>query len=389
MKKILFAIVLTLLMTLPVFAQYTAEDLPALEADPNVEVVRHDDGSIEIFKKVQFYETLEHLIPVEVFNRENIGYEKPILNSAHIAGPDEISGDPLVIGSNVLLSILIFLIVGLACFLFNNVLGAHGDGINKFMKKIPGYGLFEKRKGNRFVRFLILLLMLFLFGLVAAHISPDFSLFEQKNLGMLIITVGTIIVATYIKDIVRFISARRNGWDAFFKPNVLGLLLAIICVVLSRNLNIPPGYLFGIPIGLFIISKQFNKGEGRFEFSALSWMFFMALIVWFLLPFVRGYEILNDSFNLLFVILIEGLFFELFPITYLPGGAIFKWSKVAWAFIFGIVSFSLLHTLFNPNSTVAAIGENAPTLNTLIILGAFVVFCFGVWGIARLKSRNL
>lgn len=389
MKKTLLAIILSLLLAIPVFAQYTADDLRALEADPTVEVVRHDDGSIEIFKRIEFYKTIEQYIPREVFNRENIGYENPILNTAHIAGPDEVSGDPLVIGSNAFLSILIFLIVGLACFLFNNVLAAHGDGINKFFKKIPGHGLFEKRKGNRFVRFLILLLMLVLFGLVAAHITPDFNLFEQKNLGILIVTVATIIIATYVKDIVRFISARRNEWDAFFKPNILGLLLAIICVVLSRNLNIPPGYLFGIPIGLFIISKQFNKQEGKFEFSALSWMFLMAGLVWFLIPFTRGYEIANDLFNLLFVILIEGLFFELFPITFLPGGAIFKWSKVAWAFLFGIVSFSLLHTLFNPNSTVTAIGENAPTINTLIILGGFVVFCFGVWGVARIKSRNL
>jgi len=226
-----------------------------------------------------------------------------------------------------------------------------------------------------------------IFGLVAAHISPEFNLFEQKNLGILIITVATIIIATYTKDIVRFILARRNSWEAFFKPNVLGLVLAVICVIISRNLEIPPGYLFGIPIGLFILSKNFEKKEGKFEFSSLSWMFFMAILVWFLTPFAKGYDAVHDLFNLLYIILLEGLFFELFPLTFLPGDAIFKWSKIAWASIFGSVSFLLLHSLFNPNSTVASIGDSTPTINTLIVLGAFVVVCFAVWGIAKLRLK--
>ncbi|MFC1599505.1 hypothetical protein ACFL3T_00570 [Patescibacteria group bacterium] len=393
MKKTLLAVFISLLIALPAFAQtyLTPAEVEEYKNDPNAEIIYHDDGTVEVFKKIHFFEEIEQIIniPPEIFYRENLGYDKPILNSAHIAGPDQISSDPFVIGSNALFAILIFLVVGLACFLFNNVLEAHGEDINKFMKRIPGYGMFEKQTDNKFVRVLILFLMLVLFGIVAAHISPDFNLFEQKNLGILIITIGTIIIATYIKDVLRFIKAKRNGWDAYFKPNVLGLLLAVLCVVLSRTLEIPPGYLFGIPIGLYIFSKDYNKNEGKFEFSSLWLMYILAGVVWFFIPFARNYEILSDLFNLLFVILIEGLFFELFPLAYLPGGAIFKWSKPAWAFIFGVVSFSLLHTLFNPNSTVTALSENAPTLNTLIILGVFVLFCFGVWGIARLKSRNL
>lgn len=392
MKKTLLAILLSLLIAIPAFAQqyYSPDELAELEKDPNVEVIYNDDGSIEIFRKIHFFEQIEEIIriPVGLFDRENLGYKDPILDTTHIAGPDQVSGDPWVIATNSFLAILIFLIVGLACFLFNNVLEAHGDDINKFIKKIPGYGMFDEPKKNKLIRLLVLVLLLVLFGLIAAHISPDFNLFEQKNLGMLVITVGSIIFATYIKDMIRFIIARRNSWDAYFKPNIIGLVLAVICVVLSRMLEIPPGYLFGIPIGLFIIAKHFEQKEGKFEFSSLLWMFFMAGVVWFFIPFARNYEALNDLFNLMFVILIEGLFFELFPITYLPGGAIFRWSKPAWALIFGLVSFSLLHTLFNPNSTIAVISESTPTINTLIILGVFVIFCFVVWIIARFTKKK-
>ncbi|MFC1647564.1 hypothetical protein ACFL10_01055, partial [Patescibacteria group bacterium] len=352
MKKILLLFLVLCFLTLAVspqliFAQtnLTSAELAELRNDPNVEIITRPDGTIEVIKKIKIFE--EFTIPREIFVRENIGYEVPILDDQHIKSPNEVSRDPFVIGTNALLAILIFLIVGLACFLFNNVLEAHGDEINKFTKKIPILNLFEESKQykHRLLKKVIIFLFLLLFGLVAAHISPDFNLFEQKNLGILIITVGTIIIATYAKDIIRFVIARRNAWPAFFKPNILGLFLAIGCVILSRTLKIPPGYLFGIPVGLFIVSKQFNKSEGKFEYASLSWMFFMAIVAWFIIPYTKGYEIINDLFNLLFVILLEGVFFELFPLTYLPGEAIFKWSKIAWASIFGSVSFLLLHTL--------------------------------------------
>lgn len=378
-----------------VFAQDTftrlSEIPPELTQDTDeyeVEVVENPDGSYEIIHKYKIFNQFK--IPVEVFERDNLWYEDPILDDEYIVSPFELSRDPEVYGSNALLAILIFLVVGIACFLFNNVIEAHGDSINKFANKIPILNLFQGDKiyKRSFIKKLFLLFILLLFGLIAAHISPDFNLFEQKNLGILIVTVVSIIVATYAKDTWRLVIASREGWPAFFKPNLLGLLLAIFCVFISRKLEIPPGYLFGIPMGLFIFSKGFEKNEGKFEFSALWWMFFMAILFWFAAPFVQDYETIFDLTNLLYVILLEGVFFELFPITFLPGKAIYKWSKVAWAFIFGTVSFLILQTLFNPNSTLASIKDQPPAMNTLIILGAFVIFSFVVWGIAKLTAAK-
>jgi hypothetical protein len=389
MKRIFLTIIVLCLLALIqgpqlVFAQGDLSSRSDLE-EYETEIIENPDGSIEIIKKYKFYEQIR--IPKEIFVRENIGYKNPILDDEYIMSPQEISRDPSVIGTNAFLAILIFLVVGLACFLFNNVIESHGDDINKFTKRIPILRLFEgsQLQKRSIIKTFTLLLTLLLFGLIAAHISPDFNLLEQKNLGILIVTVVSIILATYAKDIWRFFIARRWDWPAFFKPNVLGLLLAIICVVLSRKLEIPPGYLFGIPMGLFIFSKNFEKNEGKFEFSALSWMFLMAIGVWFVTPYAKEYEVIYDLCNLLYVILLEGVFFELFPLTYLPGKAIYKWSRFAWALIFSAVSFLLLHTLFNPNSTFSAIQDSNPTKNTLIILGVFVLFCFTVWGIARIR----
>ncbi|MFH1533555.1 MAG: hypothetical protein ABID64_01340 [Nitrospirota bacterium] len=390
MKKLILIFIAFLLTTQFAFAAdnlISATDISDLGEPDEIEIIENPDGTIEYRKKYKIYELIE--IPQEWFEREKFGYENPILDDAYIKSPSEISRDPEVIGSNILLAILIFLVVGIASFLFNNVIEVHGDEINKFTKKIPLLNLFEKSKlrKNSFTRKIVLLILLILFGLVAAHITPEFSLFEQKNLGILIITVATVILATYAKDMMRFFLARKWNCPAFFKPNILGLFLAVICVVLSRNLAIPPGYLFGIPMGLFIFAEKFDRNEGKFEYYSLTWMFLMAIAVWFATPYTANYEVVHDLFNLLYIILLEGVFFELFPLTFLPGEAIFKWSKIAWASIFGAVSFLILHSLFNPNSTFSAINENPPTKNTLIILGIFVATSVVIWGIAKLRLK--
>lgn len=395
MKKLFFTIFLFSAVVMSagfqtVFAQETVtqRDIDALAADENTEIIRNPDGTIEIRKKVTFFEQFK--IPKEIFFRTNFGYKNPILNDKYIYSPLEISSDPFVIGTNAFLAILVFLIVGLACSLMNNVLESHGDDINKFINKIPVLRLFhgENLYRKSFFKKLILIFILIVFALIAAYISPDFDLFKQKNLGILILTLLSVIVAAYAKDTVSFIIARRNDWPAFFKPNILGFFLAVLCVVLSRNVQISPGFLFGIPMGLFIFSKQFEENEGKYSFSILNWMFFFAVAAWFAAPFTGEYEVIYDFLNLTYVILLEGLFFELFPLAYLSGGAIYKWSRFAWAAIFGVVCFFLLHTLFNPNSTIATIQQNPPARNTLIILGIFVVICFSVWGIAKIKPAT-
>ncbi|NIA02091.1 MAG: hypothetical protein GWP15_01780 [Nitrospirae bacterium] len=391
MKKII--LFLLILLQTSQFA-YAADSLtsapdPSELGEPSeIEIITRPDGTIEYRKTYKIYELIE--IPTELFERDKFGYENPILDPSHIKSPSEVSRDPAVIGSNILLAILIFLVVGIACFLFNNVIEENGDEINKFTRKIPLLNLFEKSKlrKNSFTRKVVLLILLIIFGLITAHITPDFNLFEQKNLGILIITVATVVIASYTKDLMRFFLARKWNWPAFFKPNILGLFLAVFCVILSRNLAISPGYLFGIPMGLFIFSEKFERNEGKFEYYSLTWMFLMAVAVWFITPYTKDYEVVHDLSNLLYIILLEGVFFELFPITFLPGKAIYKWSKFAWASLFTAVSFLLLHSLFNPSSTFSAINESPPTTNTLIILGAFVGMSFFVWGVAKLRLNS-
>jgi len=198
-------------------------------------------------------------------------------------------------------------------------------------------------------------------------------------MGILLVTVTAIIVGTFAKDFFRFLVALSWKCPVLFKPNVLGLLLAVVCIFLSRALEVTPGYIFGLAIGLFIYSERFKKNEGRLEFFGLFWMLLLAIGAWLLVPILKPYPVLSDLMILLFVILIEGVFFEAMPLSYLPGYPIFTWNKWLWGFFFGSVTFLLFHTLFNPNSSLAALSNSAPTRITLMILGAYGVLNLGLW----------
>lgn len=321
--------------------------------------------------------------PFDFWARENFGYTLPPIAPESVPGPKQFSYDPIVIGTNLLFALLLALIVGLASFLFNNILEGNGDKINAFVKKIPIIGRLEaeSHKKKSFLRVFSLIVVLVLFAITASYLSPNFSLAELKNLGVLTVAIISVTLATFAKDFSRYFMAKKWSWEALFKPNVMGLLLAIGCVAVSRYFEISPGYLFGIPMGLFILSNQFEKKEkaGRFEFGGLFLMLISAFVIWFITPFTEPYEVINDLFNLLYVIVLEGVFFELFPLTFLPGAAIYNWSKGVWAASFGVVSFLLFHTLFNPNGSFGTIQQQTPTYMTIILLLIFAAFSFLLW----------
>ena len=199
------------------------------------------------------------------FQREDFGYTNPIIKRSGVTHLNQISVDPLVIIANTLIAILIFLIIGAASFLFNNIIEAHGDDINTFYGKFRLLRIFHVDKSDKHSgkRKLVLFALLMAFAFVAAHITPDFNILKLENPGILLVTSVAIILGTYTKDFLRFIIALRWKSLSYFKPNIMGLFLAIFCVILSRNLEISPGYLFGIPMGLYIFGSKFEKNEGK------------------------------------------------------------------------------------------------------------------------------
>jgi hypothetical protein len=325
------------------------------------------------------------------YERKKLGYKNPIIRDQQVRHPKNVSKDRGVIGANVLLAILVFLSVGLSSFLFNNLIEAHGDDLNKFYKRVPLLKQFYTKNATKkhvALRFITLAVVLLLFAVIAAHIDPDFNLLKLENLGVLLITTIVIILSTFTKDFMRFFVALKWKCPALFRPNIIGLFIAVACVALTRHFELSPGYVFGIPMGLFIISRRFEENEGHLEFLGLLLMLGVTILTWWLAPMAEEYQILYDVLTLLYVILLEAVFFELFPLEYLPGKAIYHWNKPAWAILFIVTVFLLFHTIFNPQSTLSTIKDSRPTKITLFIFGAYVIFSILLWAFMTYRSKS-
>lgn len=279
-----------------------------------------------------------------------------------------------------LFAFIFFLVVGGSNFLFNNILTTEGDRFNTFvLSRFSGKSWF-------------ILVLVLVYGVIGAYINPEFRIPEEQ-LGMAIIVILSIVLSACMKDVVLFLLARFWRLPSWFKANVSGLVVAAVCVIISRSFQLSPGYIYGIPVGVVIASTVYSKRESFFEFLGILWLLVLALIVWVLGSFLTNYPVPLDILNLLFVIMIEDAFLELLPLPYLAGGAIFRWRKLLWFLEFTLAAFLLFHTLFNPEGTIVNLEQSPPALSAVLLLGCyaagvFLLWAYIVWGRKRATDTD-
>jgi drug/metabolite transporter (DMT)-like permease len=85
---------------------------------------------------------------------------------------------------------------------------------------------------------------------------------------------------------------------------------------------------------------------------------------------------LEPLFLTIFLLCLQGVFFELFPLSVTDGGDIWNWRKLVWLAAFAVVFFCFYHFLLNPSAS----GVQALQQNGVQALGVLIV----VFGLATL-----
>ncbi len=265
---------------------------------------------------------------------------------------------------------LFFLVVGSSNYLFNSILVTEGERVEaKFSKLAP------LRNHAWFI-----LLVLLGYGIIGAHINPEFSLLPGEQLGIALVTITGLVFSVCIKDTALLFLAKKWKVSGRFRANIGGFAIAVVCILLTRAFALNPGYIYGLPIALLLSTTLVRQREGLFEFLGILWLLFLAAAMWLIGPSLAAYPVLFDLSNLLFVLLVEDAFFELLPLPYLAGGTIFHWKKWVWLVQFVTVLFFLFATLFNPQGTINSLLETPPTMVALTLLGCYAVGVFVLWG---------
>ena len=169
------------------------------------------------------------------------------------------------------------------------------------------------------------------------------------------------------------------------------LVVAVACVALSRALGFEPGYLYGIVGGFVMAAAVSDRDAGRS--SAFGTLFGLALAAAAWLAHGRlldraesgatGWLVADAFLAAVYGGALGGLIFGLVPLRFLPGGTIAKWSRTAWAALFGFAVFGFVHTLLTPD-----VGERESVLVTTALFAGFGVASTAFWAYFRFRPAR-
>jgi choline-glycine betaine transporter len=91
----------------------------------------------------------------------------------------------------------------------------------------------------------------------------------------------------------------------------------------------------------------------------------------------------------IFVAGLEGVFYNMMPFTFMDGRAVFDWSRVAWAIVFGVVTFLFWQLLINPDAGYLDALRQTRVVLVLVLVAFYVVVTAGTWSYFRWRTGRL
>lgn len=233
-------------------------------------------------------------------------------------------------------------------------------------------------------------------ALLYAALDPTLG-FDAGSLATFLgLAVGLIAMLITI-SIPQVIGARRQGVGATVRALPATLIIAAVCVVISRVAEFQPGYLYGMIIGI-TFSRQLSKaGAGKIDAVAAAGALAVAVVAWLLLPSVRAGStaedqpfiaaLLESAFATVVVAGLEAAAFAMMPLRFLPGERVRGWNQRAWIALLGIAMFGFCHILLNPSSGYLADTTRTSLFTVILLLAAFGGGSVLFWAYFRFRPR--
>ena len=235
---------------------------------------------------------------------------------------------------------------------------------------------------------------------LGALLNPKFGFNIPTYLG-LVGSAITILWGLWLSYAVSrsYRQASHTASPAYFKALPAGLLVAGLCVLVSRLTDFTPGYLYGVVYSVGFTSKLAKRQDG--QLTALSTIAglgvaVLAWLAWSPLHTISatglqalGLLVVTSALASVFIGGLISSLINMAPIRYLSGHKLINWRREVWALIFGLSVFLVLEVLLFPAQS--AKNAHASTTPLLVTLGLFLAFgIFSVafwWYFARRKTE--
>ena len=162
-----------------------------------------------------------------------------------------------------------------------------------------------------------------------------------------------------------------------------------------------PGYVYGL-LGVFVFHHTLDKKrQGHLTSATSVFVLAITLAAWVGRVPVSSMAseadpalwtlVLELLLGGVFLLGLESLVVDLFPLRYLDGSRIEVWSKLAWVGLFGVALFALIHVLLSPGSGYVGHTDNVGLRP--VVIGLFVgfgLFSVAFWAYFRYRpARNV
>jgi len=335
---------------------------------------------------------------------EPIGASKPGF-VASVPGPDEISTDPEVIGTNVFLALFIILAFAFTSTLFNRTLRENRREIEEWagqlsrpFRRLSGlvgkpYGVAAARRP--LVRRLVgPATILLLTGLIYGLLSPDFG-FNTKSVVLFASMVMGVGAITYLYEGGKaLIATGRFGLRAGVKVYGLALAIAAVCVLISRVVDFQPGFLYGFVASYTLLARAApdRRQSGQIVFLPAVGLLAFSVIAWLLVIPLREVSEGSDTWWVVlpegaavavFVAGLQGVFFNMIPLTFFDGAKMAEWNRWVWFALFGVAGFLFWHVLLNKEGAYLGALPDKRVITALSLLSFYSVVSLTTWAYFR------
>ncbi len=232
-------------------------------------------------------------------------------------------------------------------------------------------------------------------ALLYSFLDPTFGISLTSLASLAGLAVGLLIILVAY-GLSLFYFSRNQRIPLTVRALPASLIIALVCVLVSRIANFQPGYLYGLVIGFFFARELTPEIEGKAEAWAAGTSLGAAFVAWVLLAFVRGgaaggdpvtNALLQSATVTVVVAGIENAVFAMLPMRFLPGAAVYKWNRIVWIALLGLGIFAFAHVLLNPAAGAGYLSDTTrtPFVTLIALLVLYSLASVAFWAYFRLR----
>ncbi|MBA4181749.1 MAG: hypothetical protein C0506_14260 [Anaerolinea sp.] len=236
-------------------------------------------------------------------------------------------------------------------------------------------------------------------GLIYGFLDPGFGLNRSSLLLFLSAILGVGIVTYVCSGLEATVTRRSHHLAAAVRPYPVSMAVAVASVFLSRLAHVQPGVVYGFVASCAVTGpgRVDERRQGAITIFPVVAALVLSGAALGLLELIRADEGIASSFLgqvaigagiIVFIGGIEGVAFNMIPLSVTDGGKLFAWRKPVWAAIALLSSFLAWHVLLNRDRESFESLRKASSLSILVIFAFYSSLSVAAWAYFRFHGRD-